>query len=110
MNVDVKVSYSDFAIFNHKVDLYVQFLKDSIDSYMSILNSIVQNGINDEKITKSISILKSNIKVISDNLVSNVSNISKVLYEFAEKVEKNDNFVYNDDDMSSLLSTLSMFL
>lgn len=109
MSKDLKISEGEFSIYKNKISSYESFLVESIDSYIFVLESVLNTGIKDKKITEAISDLKTKFKLIATNLESSVSSLNSISFDFLSKIETEDKFNYSDEDMSSIFSILSMF-
>ena len=110
MSNNLKISEAEFSVYINKLSSYSRFLSSSLDSYIKILDTVLQLGINDQEITKAISELKENIKPIATNLESSASSVKSLSGEYISSIETEDKFKYSDEGMSSVFSILSMFL
>lgn len=110
MSNNLKISEGEFSIYKNKISTYCDFLSESIDSYIAVLDEVLSIGINDVKITNAITDLKTRIKPIAENLESSSSSVNSSLSIFLSDVESEDKFNYSDEGMSSIFSILSMFL
>ena len=110
MSDSLKLSEAEFSIYENKLSSYSQFLSESIDTYISILDEVLSIGINDIKVTSAINELKEKLRPISQNIESSTSAVKNATSGFVSDVETEDRFNYSDEGMSSIFSILSMFL
>lgn len=110
MSENLKISESEFSVCKNKLTTYSEFLSSSLDTYISLLDKVLNAGIKDERIRSAITDLKTKVKPIASNLESSVSSVNDATSRFLSDVDSEDHFCYSDEGMSSILSVLSMFL
>jgi hypothetical protein len=110
MSSGVKLSEAEFSTNTNKLTNYTKFLTSGIETYIKTLDGVLSVGIEDAQITAAIKELQEKIKPIATELENIVNYVQGTNSKFVSAVEKEDNYKYSDEGMSSLFSALSMFL
>lgn len=109
MNKDVVFSEFEYAILMGKIEQYTRFLAGSIDKYKKILDLLMEEAIQDEKIRVKLLKLRSDVELYNSQLDSISTETRNVITKLASEFEKTDRVDLPDMETSRIQALLSLF-
>ena len=104
------ISDAEMSIAANRITEYTKYMVNCYSAFEKFLEDVKSFGINSQRIEASLNRLQNDVKpeTIKADQASLV--VSRYIRQYLEKVENADKFVYDDNNMSSLLGVLSVFL
>lgn len=110
MNKDVVYDEMELTIATNNILNYADFLSRSIERYISLINEVQENGIQDELICSKLSELVSTVTPYKTAIYNEVEKINSEVHKAIEEVAKADNFKFPDSVLKDMVSLLGEFL
>jgi methyl-accepting chemotaxis protein len=110
MRPDLICAENELSIAINSINTYSDFLSRTIDSYISILSKIQDEGINDDLICEQLSNVADEIKPYIKDIYEESEEISKNIRDFISEISEVDDFKFPFDITAPIASLLANFM
>lgn len=110
MGQEFVLDESEISLAVNKITTIIQFLQESVDSYISILEKVETEGINDDLVCSKLESLAAIANLYRKKLETFNTKFSADINTSISSVEDSDNFQFPSDLMTYVTYLLSNFL